>query len=202
MTERYTGWARWKCLISPEHGRGRFALCVLEDRADEGGERGLRLGTRVLHVEADRRCDLIVAGAAGMDCTPYFAELGLDEGVDVLRGRICFTQSAQAFPHLGELGVVEDSGHMQPLDVEERPRTSATAAQLGVVGAKELPHRRRKLIRDPPRPERPVHSGGTSSRSRSACVSAMSFACTASWPIRSRVVNVVALRSMLSRSGS
>ena len=109
-------------------------------------------------------------------------------------------------PDERQLGVVEVAGGVQALGVEQRA-PHVVGQQLVVGGAQELPYLGRELRpTDPTRPER--HSPASSARGRCAWAesirreSAMSFTCTASWPIRSAAVNAVALRSMLSRSGS
>ena len=134
-----------------------------------------------------------------MDLAADLAELGLDVRVHVLRRRIDRVEPRQRLAHLGELRVVEDPGGVQPLGVQQRA-LDVVRQQLRVVGLQEVPHLRRELRADASRPER--HSGTCPCRSSIARVSAMSFTCTASCPIRSAAVNAVALRSMLSRSGS
>ena len=107
-------------------------------------------------------------------------------------------RSGEPLGDVGELVVVEDARCVQPLSVQQR-RLQVVRQQLGVVGLEERPRLRRQLARDAPGPQR--HSDHPSSASRRRA-SVMSLILTASCPIRSAAVNAVALRSMLSRSGS
>src|SRR5205823_11690791 len=99
---------------------------------------------------------------------------------------------------LRELVVVEDPRSVQPLRVQQG-RIEVVGQELRVVAAQERPNRRVEPRADARRPE--SHSDRPSFASI-ARESAMSLICTASWPMRSRAVNAVALRSMLRRAGS
>ena len=89
---------------------------------------------------------------------------------------------------------------MQSLRVQLR-RLQVVGQQLGVVGVQERPRFGRQLGADPAGPQARCQSDHPSSASiRRASVMSLIF--TASWPMRSVALNAVALRSMLSRSGS
>ena len=51
----------------------------------------------------------------------------------VLRGRIDRLEPGEGLPHLGELGLVEQPGRVQPLGVQQRS-LDVVRQQLGVVG--------------------------------------------------------------------
>ena len=203
----------------PGQRRRRLALGDVEDRLDEPCDRSVCLTARVLDVEARRRGDLVVARAAGVDLAPDRPEQPLDRRVDVLvlaEERGAFVRDRrQPRLDLGQLRVGEDAGDVQTLRVQRR-RRAVVRQQLGVLGAQERVDLRVERDAGACGPERhsagPSWSGlardaGGSCRSRRCAASirresAMSLICTASCPIRSAAVNAVALRSMLSRSGS
>ena len=133
-----------------------------------------------------------------MDLASDVAELALDRRMHVLVGGIDRVDRRQLVGHLGELGIVEDPGFVQAARVQER-RLQVIGQQLGVVGAQESPHLRCEARRDASGPERQIDHPSCASIARESW---MSLIWTASWPIRSAAVKAVALRSMLSRSGS
>ena len=173
------------------------------------------LGGGVRDVEAEGRRDLVVAGAAGVDLAADVAEQALDRRVDVLVGglEIVDGDPGEAPLDLGELVGREQPGCLEPRGVDQRS-LQVVREQLVVGRAQELPHLRGEGRPDAPGPEGhcPSSSGSSGAGggeslsfrcvSSMRWVSVMSLICTASWPIRSPAVNAVALRSMLSRSGS
>ena len=180
------------------HRRAGLRLGPFEDRARERGERSIGLGARVGDVEPERGCDLVVARASGVDLAADVAQLPLDRRVHVLVGRVDPFDRRQLLGRLGQLVVVEDARGMQALRVQQRA-LDVVGQELRVARVQEVPHLRRELSLDPARPERQIDHPSSASSLRA---SVMSLIFTASWPMRSVAVNAVALRSMLSRSGS
>ena len=82
MTERH----RLPSLQVRVPGQQRVCLGFGEREHDERERIDLvaRLGARVEHVQPERRCDLVVARAAGMDLAPEISEQPLDRAVHVL----------------------------------------------------------------------------------------------------------------------
>ncbi len=187
--------------------RLRLALGDVEDRLRQARDGGRRLGARVPDVEARRSGDLVVARAAGVDLPADRAEQPLDGGVHVLVlaevGGALLGDRREPRLDVGQLAVVEDADRVQPLRMHGG-RCAVVRQQLVVLGAEERVHVGIERDAGAGGPER--HAGTSSSgwpyASRNRRVSAMSFDCSASWPMRSAAVNAVALRSMLSRSGS
>ena len=70
----------------PGHHRLRLRLGEGEDDERERVDRLARLRAGVEHVQPERRGDLVVARAAGVDLAADLAEQPLDRGVDVLVG--------------------------------------------------------------------------------------------------------------------
>ena len=102
-------------------GHERVGLGLGEREHDERERLDLlaRLGARVEHVEPERRCDLVVARAAGVDLAAEVAELALDRAVHVLVlgeiARRVLRDLGQPRLRLGELVVGEQAGRVQPL---------------------------------------------------------------------------------------
>ena len=182
----------------PGHRRLGLVRGAVEDRPGERAQQLVRLLAGRADGEPEGGSDLVVAGAAGVELAPDLAELALDRAVDVLVALVDAGDRIEPAQRLGELVVVEDPGRVQPPRVEPR-RLEVVRQELEVVAAQERPHRGRELRLDPCGPERHhVHPSVSSIRRESA----MSFTCTASWPMRSVAVKAVALRSIESRSGS
>ena len=181
------------------HRRVGILVRAREHDVDEGTQRCDRLVARVLHVQPVGGHDLVVARAAGMDLPAERAEQPLDRAMDVLVVRLEVVGADLREPclHLGQLGVVEEAGGMQPPCVEPGA-LAVVRKQLRVFRLDVRPDLGRERRVDASRPER--HSDHPSRSSR-RLESVMSLSLSASWPIRSDAVNAVALRSMLSRSG-
>ena len=133
-----------------------------------------RLGTRVEDVQPERRDNLVVARAAGVDLAADVAEQPLDRGVDVLVG---LEVPVRVVRDLGEppLDLVEllggqEPGLEQPLRVLTR-RLAVVREQRGVVRAQELPHVRVEARLDP---RLPSGHAWILARTRAACNSVSS----------------------------
>ena len=116
-----------------------------------------RFGAGVEHVEPEGGRNLVVARAAGVDLAAEVAELPLDRAVHVLvlgevPGRV-LGDLGEPRLRLGELGVGEQTGGVQPLRVHEA-RLAVVREQLGVVGVQEGPDGGIERAADPARPER------------------------------------------------
>ena len=133
-----------------------------------------------------------------MDLAPDLAELALDRRVHVLVGGIDRVDRRELLGHLGELRVVEDPGLVQAaacssVACRSYGSSSASSARRNAHTSGASP------VADASGPERQIDHPSCASIARASW---MSLICTASWPIRSAAVKAVALRSMLSRSGS
>ena len=150
-----------------------------------------------------------------MDLPADVAEQPLDRRVDVLVVGLEVVGPDRREPRLdlGQLGVAEQSRRRASRPAWSSVPCEVVGEQLVVVRARRNAHTSgASSAADASGPERHAPSssgsaagGGEPQRGAAAsirCVSAMSLTCTASWPIRSAAVNAVALRSMLSRSGS
>ena len=104
------------------HPRLGFLLGTVEDDQCERSDRLHRLQARVGDVEAERGRDLVVPRAAGMDPAADVAEQALNGGVDilVLGDEVFGTDGGERLFDLGELGIVEQSGGVEPTGVKPR----------------------------------------------------------------------------------
>ena len=150
-------------------------LCERENDERECLDPFPGFGARIENVEAKRRCDLIVARAPGMDLPAELPEQALDRAVDVLvrvevRRRVD-GDLGQSRLHVGELGVGQQAGRVEPLRVLDA-RLAVVGQELRVVGVQEGPDRRVERPVDTPRPE--GHPAAPSARwaASSACSSA------------------------------
>ena len=144
----------------PGHRRLGVLRGPLEDRARKRTEQLLRVDAGVRDIEPERRGDLVVPRAPGVDLPAHLAELRFDEGVHVLGGRIDGVEPGERLAHLHQLGVVENAGRVQALRVQQRA-LHVVRQELVVVGLQELPDLRRELRADASRPERHASSRGT-----------------------------------------
>ncbi len=120
-----------------------------------------------------------------MDLAADVAEQALDRGVDVLVGLVeLVDRVASASRTSASSASSRMPGRLEPLGVDQRP-LEVVRQQLVVLRAQELPHLRRERARRPvpPRASQRMH---LEPLVEASIVSAMSFTCTASWPIRSR----------------
>ena len=181
------------------HRRLRFRLGACEHDLRELYDGGDRLVAGVLNVEAVRGDDLVVARTAGVDLAAERAEQPLDCAVHVLVCRLEIVRADRREPllDLGQLGLVEEPGGVQPMRVQTCA-LEVVRQEVGVGRLQVLPDLRRERRLDATRPQR--HSS-TPSRSSIRRASITSLIFTFSWPIRSEALNIVALRSIDSRSG-
>ena len=151
-------------------------------------------------VETMRGDDLVVPRAAGVDLPAERPEQPLDRAVHVLvlRQEVVEADLCEPLLDLGQLGVVEEAGGVQTVGVEPRA-LEVVRQQLGVRRLQVLPDLRRERGLDTARPQRAHSSTPSRSSMRRASITSLIF--TFSCPIRSAALNIVALRSIESRSG-
>ena len=152
------------------HRRLRLGLRVAEDRVGEFEHAHAGLEARVRDVEAERRSDLVVPRAAGVDLRPTspssrsIAEWTSSSDSSTSAGEIAASRSSTS----ASSASAQQSGRVQPGRVDER-RGDVVGRSSRVVGLEEVPRIRVQPALDPARPER--HGTATSLRSRAAASS-------------------------------
>ena len=137
------------------HRRLRVGLGAVQQDSCERRDCRARLGTGVGDVEPERRGDLVVAGAAGVDLPADIAEQALDRRVHVFVAGLdpaAGGDLGEPAHRLLELTVVEQAGGVQPAGVDRR-RLAVVREQLRVVGPQKRRHGGIELAPDPPGPE-------------------------------------------------
>ena len=139
----------------PGHGRLGLGLGEVEHDVGEREDCLPGLRARILDVEAERGCDLVVARASGVDLGAERPEQALDRRVNVLV-LLCYhvnTITREQALRLRGLGVGEDPRRRQAPRME-RGRPAVVGKELRVLGPEELPDLGGQAAPDAAGPER------------------------------------------------